>query len=415
MKQVLILGGGSAGIAAALNLAQRGVFSTIIEESPSIGGQASELCCKGDTECVRCDVCLTNDKLYEVVQSEYIRVLTDIRIKSLSGTPGSYRVGLETAPRYVDERACVACGLCTEVCPVEGSAIKPFQGQSVPLAYRLDESKCINLTGEECDECSLVCPTDAIDFDPQAGKRSFDVGAVIVAIGFQPFDALQDPRLGYGEVEDVITSLEAERDIRENGRLTVPSTGDVPERVAIIQCVGSRDEKRGVEYCSKVCCKYSHKIAQYLIEMDPDTEVDFFFMDWRPYDPVDENIYTWSEDEERVGIIRSRPAEVSPSRSGRPSLRFAASDEAIGEEEYDLVILSIGILPPADAEAVADLLGLETTSFGFMSSLPDSPTSTGVAGLFVAGCASGPKDIEESTKEGEVAAERAVSFMEGTR
>ncbi len=412
MKQALILGGGSAGIAAALNLAQRGVFSTIIEAAPSIGGQASELCCKGDIECVRCDVCLTNDRLYDLVQSDYISVFTDTRITNFSGEPGNYRVGLQTAPRYVDERACVACGLCTEVCPAEGSAIKPFQGQSVPLTYRIDESKCINFTGEECNECSEVCPTDAVDFSPSNKKTSLEAGAVIVAIGFEPFDALQDPRLGYGEIEDVLTSLEAEKDIRESGGLTVPSTGEIPERVAVIQCVGSRDEKRGVEYCSKVCCKYSHKIAEYLIERDPGTDVDFFFMDWRPYDPVDENIYAWSEEEERVGLIRSRPAEISSSRSGRPLLRFVTSDESIAEEEYDLVILSIGILPPADAGHIADLLGLETTSYGFLSSLPDSPTSTGTAGLFVAGCASGPKDIEESTKEGEVAAERAAAFME---
>lgn len=413
MKQILVIGGGTAGITTALNLAERKMFTTLVERSPRIGGRANELCCKGRVECVRCDVCLSTDKLYELAQSEYVRVFTSTQVRRVSGKPGDYRVSLERKPQYVRERACVACGECLEACPV--GAIGPSGSQGVPLTYMIDETKCLRWKGEECTRCADVCPTEAIDYRAKGSRKQLSVGAIVVANGFEPFDADLEPRYGYGEVSDVMTSLEVESRIGLEGRL-LTSRGETPGRVAMIQCVGSRDERVGARYCSKVCCKYALKLAEYLTVMNPDVKISFFFMDWRPLDMVDQDLYSWADRSENTCVVRNRPAQVMASAEGRPLLRFVPPDDnEVLEEEFDLVILSIGLMPALDSGEMATLLGIATDEHGFLYGDPSSPTTTGVPGIFVAGCASGPKDIEESAMDGEVAASRVAAFMEGLR
>jgi len=412
LKQILIIGGGTAGISAALNLAERGIFTTIVEKSHRIGGHAHVLCCKGLVECVRCDVCLSTDKLSEVAQSDHIRVFTGTRVRRVSGRPGDYRVSLERGPQYVREKGCVACGECRQVCPT--GAIGPNGAQGIPLTYRIDEARCLRWKGEECTRCVATCPTEAIDFGARVSRKQLNVGAIIVANGFEPFNAELEPRYGHGRVRDVLTSLEAEERIGLEGHLL--TTDDrMPTRVAIIQCVGSRDDRVGASYCSKVCCKYALKLAEYLTLVNPDIKISFFFMDWRPLDMVDQDLYSWAERNGNARIIRSRPAEVMVSEEGKPLVRFAPVDDSrVVEEEYDMVILSIGIAPPADVEDVATMLGIEREEGGFLLTA-DSPTLTSVPGVFVAGCASGPKDIEESAMDGAVAAARVAAFMERLR
>ncbi len=409
MAQVLVIGGGTAGIAAALNLAERGIFTTIVERSPSLGGRASELCCKGKVECVRCDVCLSMDKLYEVAQSRFIRVFTGSEVTRLTGKPGAFRATIARKHQYVSEEACTACGACAEVCPVPGSAIRPNYHRSVPKTYRIDEGACVRLGDGECDKCAKVCPAEAVNFSARGTKRYLTFNAVIVASGYSPFDAAEDKRLGYGAVKDVLTSLEVEKMINDTGRLVVPSTGIRPKKLAIIQCVGSRDERKGVPYCSKVCCKYALKIGQLVKLHDPDASVSFFFMDWRSYDLVDNELLEWGKKTAGVSVVRSRPAEILASESGKPLLRFVrTTEEKVEEEEFDLVMLSIGMLPPIDSKKVADILGTGTTDFGFIS-------AEGAKGIFAAGCCAGPKDIEESFMDGVAAAGKAASLIGGAK
>ena len=401
-----MIGGGPTGIAAALNLAERGIFSTIVEKKPGIGGRASELCCKGVAECVRCDVCLSIDKIDDLVQSDFIRVLTSTEVVRVSGKPGAFRVTLKRNAQHVREEACVGCGACAEVCPVKGSAIRPCSESGAPRTFHIDEEKCIRLRNGECGKCADVCPTAAIDFSPRASKKQLAVGAIIVANGYEPFDAAKEPRYGYGLCRDVVSSVEVERSISRTGKILVPSSGKTPKRIAIVQCVGSRDDRFGASYCSKVCCKYALKIGQLLKRQDPDAEISFFFMDWRPYDLVNDELTGWATREKNIILIRSRPAEVLDCGSGKPVLRFASTDdEKVIETDFDLVMLSVGILPPRDASDLARSLGLSLSEQGFLEER--------VPGVFPAGCCTGPKDIEESVEDGIAAAGKATSFLEG--
>lgn len=414
LAQVLIIGGGTAGIAAALNLAERGIFSTIVEKSPTIGGRASDLCCKGIIECVRCDVCLSTDKIIEVVQSDFIRVFTNTEIARVTGKPGAFRVTLSKKDKYVRESACVACDACAEVCPVEGSAIKISPRSGVPRTYQIDEERCIRVGGGDCGKCVEVCPTKAIDFLPRQSRIRLVVGAMIIATGYEPFDPSREPRYGYGVCKDVVSSIEVENCIHRFGKLVVPSTGAIPKRIAIIQCVGSRDDRLGISYCSKVCCKYALKVGQLLKLQNPSGEISFFFMDWRPYDLIDDELADWAQREKNVNLIRSRPAEVLNSESGKPTLRFAsADDEMVREEEFDLIMLSVGILPPKDISILTKKLNVVTSNQGFIAEVNSSPDVTISKGIFAAGCCTGPKDIEESVIDGVAASGKVVSFLEG--
>lgn len=408
-----MVGAGIAGISAALSLADRGIFVNLVEGEGAIGGKTRELSCKGVNECVRCDVCLATDRINEVAISRKIRVFPLSKIKRVSGEPGSFRVTLERSPRYVKEDLCTACGLCMEKCPVEGSAIRPPDG-GIPITYMIDPCTCLRWNGEDCSACVGACPHGAIDLSMKRSTRRLEVGTIVVATGFEPFEPQLEPRYRWDEIPGVITSLEAERVLNLEGRLPLPSY-DHPPRVAFIQCVGSRDQRTGTEYCSKVCCKYSMCIALHLREVDPQAEITFFYMDWRPYDLRGSNIMDWEAEDDMLRVVRSRPAEILPSEALKPIVRYAIAGEEIREEEFDMVILSIGIRPPENLVEIADLLGVGMTPQGFLQTSVERPSITTRPGIFASGCCTGPKDIEESAMEGEAAAGEAASFLEGLR
>jgi heterodisulfide reductase subunit A len=347
MSRVVIVGGGTAGLAAARTLANRGVKSLIVERSGVLGGRANGFGCKGRDECVRCDVCLSGDQLDEVKASELVERIKGSVVTRVSGQPGDFNVTIK------------------------------------------------NLTTK--------------------GARRVKAGAVIAAIGYQPFAADRDSRLGHGLVPDVITAEEAEWQLNQSGSIVVPSTGKRPKEVAFIQCVGSRDARLGADYCSKVCCKYSLKMGQLLMRLDPEIRLSFLFMDWRPYQSAGE-VYDWSKENKGIELLRSRPAEVVQGDSGRPAVRYATpGDSTVEEREFDLVVLSIGISPPDGAAEMGRVLGIGTDEFGFLRTDGSGPCATSREGVFLAGCCSGPKDIEESAKEGVTAAGMALELKEGGR
>jgi len=413
LRQALVIGAGVAGISAALGLADRGIFVNIIDSEGAIGGRARELACKGVNKCIRCDVCLATDRLYEVGKSERIRVFPFSTLKSVSGEPGRFRVTINRKPRYVDEGKCTACGACIEGCPVEGSAIRPAD-MGVPLTYMIDPTRCLSLNDQVCGACVDACPNRAVDLSMKSSTKRLEVGTIIVATGFEPFDPILEPRLRYDEIPGVITSLEAESFMNLEGKLPSPD-GENPRRVAFIQCVGSRDQRVGAEYCSKICCKYSRGIAAYLREIDPQAEITFFIMDWRPYDLVGDDIFQWEAVDEKVRVVRARPAEIILSDSAKPLVRYVVPQERLLEEEFDLTILSIGIRPPEGLNSMAELLGIKITPTGFLWTSGEKPSLTSRSGIFASGCCTGPKDIEESSMEGTAAAGEAASFLEGLK
>jgi heterodisulfide reductase subunit A2 len=244
------------------------------------------------------------------------------------------------------------------------------------------------------------------------GGRHLSAGAIICAIGYEPFDAALEPRLGYGIVPGVVSALDVERQLKERGKVVL-SSGLGPKSVAFIQCVGSRDKRFRQELCSRACCKYSFKMAQLLRRADPDASISFHYMDWRLNDPR-ENVRKWASGQKGVELLRSRPAEVFSGEDGRPTIRFVAEGDARVEEKgYDLVVLSVGIGPSAQTSRIARVLGVEADGFGFLRSNPGDACVSTRPGIFLAGCCRGPKDIVESAKDGQVAAHKAFQFLEG--
>ena len=347
MKRVVIIGGGVAGLSAALSLEQRGIHSVIIEKEAELGGLCAELGCKGVVKCVRCDVCLVTNMVGQAKASPGIERIRGSELSSVSGKPGDFRLTIR----------------------------------------RTDN-----------------------------GQRSIlRAGAIICATGGEPFDARLDKRLGYGEVEGVITSLDLELQLNKAGKASIPSTGLAPRKVAFILCVGSRDERLGAGYCSKACCKYSFKLGQALRSIDPECEVTFLFMDWRLYDPR-ENVRVWASGERGVRLVRSRPSEVVIAEGAGPEVRFASEgDVGIESEAFDLVVLSVGIRPSKDAQELSHMLQVEADIHGFMRNREGDPCSSTREGIFLAGTCSGPKEIVECAKDGAAAASRAIAFLGGLR
>jgi len=246
----------------------------------------------------------------------------------------------------------------------------------------------------------------------EGGKRQVRAGAIICAFGYEPFDAKLDHRLGYGLVGDVISSVDVERQLKATGRIVVPSTGNNPANVAFIQCVGSRDKRFKQELCSRACCKSAFKMSQFLKKQDPETMITFHYMDWRLNDPR-ENVRQWASGQNGVELLRSRPAEVFSGEDHRPTIRFAAEGDAqVNEKGYDLIVLSVGIAPSSETSRLAQVLGTEVDRYGFLRTIPGDACVSTRAGIFLAGCCSGPKDLVESAKDGAVAAHKAFQFLE---
>ncbi|MEM0448842.1 MAG: FAD-dependent oxidoreductase [Methanomassiliicoccales archaeon] len=239
------------------------------------------------------------------------------------------------------------------------------------------------------------------------------VGAVICSVGAIPFHPQSDRRLGYGEVADVITSLEMEKGLASSGRILVPSTAKEPSSLAFVQCVGSRDDRLRASYCSSYCCKSSFKLAQAVKTRVPACSVTFFYMDLRLQDPR-ENIRLWASLQENVELIRSRPSEILRGEDGRPLVRFVREDESIVEERsFDLVVLATGLRPVTNARKLSAALGIELDAFGFISTSTYDRWCSSRAGVFVAGSCAGPKDIVASAEDGAAAASRAIALLEG--
>ncbi len=412
-NKVLIIGGGPAGLAAARTLLDEQVEVVLVEKEESLGGMARELACKGVSECRNCGVCYVIDHAAEIVREPEAEVFLRSEVVSILKTDDGFKVKIKSAPRYVSG-SCVGCGKCVDECPVEGKSIHPPVGSGKPQVYWIDRRRCLHFKKDGCERCAAVCPTGAIAYDDRARNVTRDVSKVILAAGMEAIDASVVPRLGYGSIPDVISSVDAERILNEKGRISRPSDGTAPKKVAMVQCVGSRNEKTGVEYCSKFCCKYATKIAQVMMDVDPDMDLDFYFMDLRTlYEPQDD-FKRWAESKKRkvekkkvpqVRLIRSMPSQAYPGEDGGVILRSSGeSDAEIVETSYDLVILSVGMRPRAIPESLAQSLGMTVDESGFvMCAEPtDSPS------VLSLGAVCEPMDIEETIVRAVAAAASAV-------
>ena len=412
---VLVLGGGITGIQASLDLADAGFKVYLMDREPSIGGVMTQLDKTFPTN--DCAMCILAPKLVGAGRHPNIELLTYTEIVDLKGEEGDFTAKLKRKARRIDPEKCTGCGDCARKCPVEAideynmgmakrSSAYIKYPQAVPLIATIDKSKCIG-----CGICAEVCKAEAVVYDEEDVTFELDVGSVILAPGFEAFDPSSLTEYGYGRYPNVVTSMEFERILSATGpyRGTVlrPSDGDLPEKVAFLQCIGSRDERVGNSYCSGVCCMYAMKEAVIAQEHNPGLEATIFFMDLRAFGKEFDDYYIRAEKEHGVRFIRSRVASTRQVPGSRDILLSYVENGEVKEESFDIVVLSVGLNPPPDSAELSDAAGIELNRHGFAKTSLFKPLETSRPGVYVCGAFQGPKDIPDSVAQASGAAAKA--------
>ncbi len=422
---VLVVGGGVAGMQAALDVANQGYKVYLVEKTPSIGGRMAALDKTFPT--LDCSACILTPRLSEVARHPNIELLTYSEVKNVEGKLGDFKVQVLRKARFVHEDRCSGCGDCSRECPVEvpnefdeylgfRKAIYVMFPQSTPNIYTIDMEHCI-----KCKRCQRVCERGAIDFEMKDETVELSVGVIILSTGYKLFDVRQYPRLGYGKYRNVITAMEFERLINAagptNGHLIRLSDGRVPKKIGFIQCVGARDVKKGVPNCSRVCCMYGIKNAVMAREHDPEAEVTVYYADIRAFGKGFEEFYEMARTRFGINFVKGRVGEIIED-SDTNNLQFEVEDTLSGQiinVEHDLIVLCPGLQPAEDLDRLADMLGLSTSNDGYVETRDclAAPLETTNPGILVCGCADGPKDIPDSVTAGSAAAMRATILLSG--
>jgi heterodisulfide reductase subunit A len=426
---VLVVGGGVSGIQASLDLAQSGFKVFLVEEGPSIGGRMAQLDKTFPTN--ECSMCILSPKLIDCERNPNIEIITLARVDEVRGEAGDFTITLVKRPRFVNEEECTGCGTCADYCPLpvadlfneglsETKCIHVPFAQAVPAVSVVDADRCLFLTQRQCKICAQTCRRKAIDMRQSEETLEISVGAIILAPGYEPFDARQKPEYGYGRHANVLTGLEVERMLNaagpSGGEVVRPSDGRPARSIAWIQCVGSRDAALGRPYCSAVCCMYAAKQLTMAREHDPDLGATVFHNDVRTYGKGFEQYYRQVSQMPGVRYIRSIPSDVKElQQTGNLLIRYWSDDSAAREEEFDLVVLSVGMAPSAGTHELAAKLGVEVDEHGFCRSSPFSPASTSRPGVFVAGVFAGPADIPDSVTRACAAASSSAQLLSNVR
>jgi len=425
-KTVMVVGGGISGIQASLDLASRGYKVYLVEKSPSIGGRMAQLDKTFPT--MDCSMCILAPKMIDCSHHPNVQLLSYSEVKGVKGSAGNFTVTVHRKPRYVDETKCTGCGVCAQHCPVEvpnefdeqlgtrKAIYMPFP-QAVPRAMTVDKVNCI-----ECGLCQKTCQAGAVDLKQQPQEVELNVGAIVVAIGFDLFDPTQIPTYGYGRYKNVITALELERLLCASGpaggHLIRPSDGKIPRKIAFIQCVGSRDRRFGTTYCSSICCKYSVKDAVLIKEHEPNSTVSIFYIDLRAFGKGFQEFINRAKSEYGVRFIRSSPGEIMEDSETKNLIVWYEDTVAgrIDNTVFDLVVICPALVPRTDASELAKVLGVEVDNYGFFkaSNILTNPVDTTVPGIFACGYCLGPKtgDIPDSIMQGSATAARVAEILE---
>jgi heterodisulfide reductase subunit A len=426
---VMIIGAGISGMQSALDLAEVGYKVYIVEKSPAIGGRMPMLDKTFPTN--DCSMCILSPKLVECGRHRNIDILTCSDVVGLAGEPGNFTVTVKKRPRYVDPEKCLGCGSCAEECPVnvpnefnqmlsKRKAIYKLYPQAYPNAYIIDGNKCLKLKNPKaCGKCIKVCPVDAIDHSMGEETVRLNVGAIILCPGYELFDAELRGEYGYGVYDNVITSLQFERMLSASGPYEghiQKADGTEPKKIAFIQCVGSRDVSLCRGYCSSVCCMYATKEAVIAKEHVPGLETTIFNMDIRAFGKDYEKYYNRAKNEYGVRYVKCMISSVKELQQTKElRLRYRTEDGTMVEEDFDMVVLSVGLKPTAESLELAEILGIELNQYNFCQLKELTGVQTSREGIYVAGVFSGPKDIPETVMQASAAAGDSAAFLAPAR
>ena len=422
-RDVLVIGGGVAGIQAALDLGDMGLRVHLVEKRPSIGGRMAQLDKTFPTN--DCSLCILAPKMAECSWHPKVEMRTYTEVERVEGSMGNFKVQLREKSQYVRADRCNGCGDCAKACPIEvpnyfemnlapRKAVYVPMSQSVPLKYTIDMDACIH-----CYKCVEACGRlEAIDFSLEDKLVWEDFGAIIVATGFDPFDPSVVRPYGYGQFGNVITSLEYERLICASGPTgghLLRMTDERPvKRLGFIQCVGGRDVRYN-RFCSSVCCMYTTKEAILANEHDREVHSTIFYTDLRAGGKGFQEFVTRAEREYNVTYVRGRVAEITQDENERPVIWY--EDIRSGQpvsETVDLAVLAISLAPRRGAKELAALLDIELDEYNFIKSAPFSLTETTRPGVFACGYCRGPADIPESVTQASSAAAQAAEVVMGS-
>ena len=421
MKPVMVIGGGVAGIQAALDLADRGLEVHLVEKAPSIGGVMAQL--DKTLPTMDCSICILAPKMIECLRHPNITIHTPSMVKEVSGGAGNFDVKVLTEPRSVDGSKCTGCGICSQKCPTkvpdewqEGlttrTAAYIMFPQAVPLTATIDRDHCLYFQKGVCQVCSKVCPAGAIDYEQKPEELDLNVSSIVVATGFQEYDPTELKEYGYGRFKDVLTAMEFERLVCASGptggHLNRPSDGKLAHRVAFVQCVGSRTHKKGYPFCSSVCCMYATKEAVLIKEHDPASEVNVFYMDLKVFGKGFQQFVNRAKSHYGVNYVRGRPGEIrmNPLTNDLTVWYEDTANGDVSSMEADLAVLCTTMIARPENVELAKALGLQLDEWGFFKPLNPltNPVETGLPGVFLCGCSHGPRDIPESVAEASGAA-----------
>ncbi len=417
-REILIVGGGIAGITAALELGYLGYKVHLVERKPSIGGNMAKLTKVFPT--LDCAQCILTPRMAEVGRNPNVNLLTYAEVQEVSGRPGNYNVKIFMKPRGVDVEKCRSCGVCAKVCPVtvpdeyneglsERKAAYIEFPQAVPSAYTIDFEACT-----KCGKCEQLCPAKAINLEDKGKIVELNVGAIIMATGYQLYDANKLKQYGYGIYPDVITMMALERLTSASGPTggyVKKADGSDVKKIAIVLCAGSRD-KNHIPYCSRICCMYSLKQA-FLLKKMLGIDVTIYYTDIRATGKGYEELY-WRCQEAGVVFIRGKVAEIWKNKNGK--LVVVAEDTLLNEvqeDEYDMVALATPMIPSAGLQELAAKMKLAIGEDGFIQEKHPKldPVDSLKAGIFACGCALSPKDVRDTVSDALAAAAKASLFL----
>jgi len=408
-KNVLVIGGGIAGMTAAWELAEAGVNVHLVEKSGFLGGHAIQYTCKAAAECLQCGACSVEKTLKNVIECDRISVHLSTEVETIQ-KKGGYAVTLKKSAAFIDPAKCTNCGVCYDKFKDTGVIARGFSKNNVPLFAVCPE----NLNGNAA-ALQSICPEGAISVADQPSTSALTADAVVLTTGFAPFDARIKGTYGYSRFPNVVSGLDLERIKRQYGYLARPSDGQPAKKIAFIQCVGSRDERLGNLWCSQVCCPYALRTAASVKHKNPDLDITIFYMDIQNTGKSFPVFYETLKND--IRFIRSIPVDIFPIENDCLNIRlFDEVEGAPAMESFDLVVLATGIMPNPDNQKLSEQLAVPLNVDGFFKYSDDiNKTSTPAEGVFIAGTAQGPKTIAASMAQAGQAAGGILKYLGVTK